>query len=105
MKNDRKRYYTTLSVADKGDYIPFVNFIARSVERTLDIYIKVLTPQTKDKEKYISLSKLAKNVKFTKKYLNLLARSGRLEAYKDGRNWVTTKEALNRYLEGRERKR
>jgi Fic family protein len=105
MKNDRKRYYASLSVADKGDYKSFVNFIARAVERTLDIYLKVLTPQTKSKEKYISLSELAKSTKFTEKYLNLLARSGKLEAHKEGRDWLTTKEALNRYLEGRDRKR
>lgn len=105
LKNDRKRYYSTLSEADKGNYKPFVNFIARAVERTLDIYLKVITPNNKKKEKYISLAELAKNSKFSKKYLNLLARSGKLEAHKEGRNWLTTKEALKRYFEGRERKR
>ncbi len=105
LKNDRKRYYRTLSLADKGDYTPFVNFIARSVERTLDIYLKVLTPKKENSEKYISLSELAKSTKYTEKYLNLLARSGKLEAHKESRNWLTTKEALARYLEGRERKR
>jgi len=105
MKNDRKRYYATLSVADKGDYAPFVNFISRAVERTLDIYLKVLTPNKINKEKFISLKELSETTKFSDKYLNLLARSGKLEAHKEGRNWLTTKEALNRYLEGRDRKR
>ena len=105
MKNDRKRYYATLSVADKGDYAPFVNFISRAVERTLDIYLKVLTPNKVTKEKFISLKELSETTKFSDKYLNLLARSGKLEAHKEGRNWLTTKEALNRYLEGRDRKR
>ncbi len=105
MKTDRKRYYTALSLADKGDYFSFVNFIARAVERTLDIYLKIVTPKSQAKEKYISLAELAKSTKYTKKYLNLLARTGKLEAHKDGRNWLTSKEALNRYTEGRERKR
>ncbi len=105
MKADRKRYYASLSLADKGDYSSFVNFIARAVERTLDIYLKVVTPKTQAKEKFVSLSELAKSTKYTKKYLNLLARAGKLEAHKDGRNWLTTKEALNRYIDGRERKR
>ncbi len=105
LKNDRKRYYSTLSLADKGDYLPFVNFIARTVERTLNIYLSVLTPKNKQKEKYTSLSELAKSTKFTEKYLNLLARNGKLEAYKEGRNWLTTRESLERYMEGRERKR
>jgi excisionase family DNA binding protein len=62
-------------------------------------------PKNEKKEKYISLAELAKTTKFSDKYLNLLARNGKLEAHKEGRNWLTTKEALKNYLEGRERKR
>ena len=105
LKSDRQRYYTALAAADKGNYSLFVNFIARAVERTLDIYLKVLTPKKEYKEKYISLAELAKTTKFSDKYLNLLARNGKLEAHKEGRNWLTTKEALENYLAGRERKR
>ena len=105
LKNDRKKYYQTLSLADKGNYVPFVNFIARAVERTLDIYLKILLPSKKGKEKFISLADLARDSKFTEKYLNLLARSGKLEAHKEGRNWLTSKDALKRYMDGRERVR
>jgi Fic family protein len=105
LKNDRKKYYQSLSLADKGDCVPFVNFIARAVERTLDIYLKILMPDKKGKERFVFLAELAKSTKFTEKYLNLLARSGKLEAHKEGRNWLTSKEALKRYLDNRERKR
>jgi Fic family protein len=105
LKNDRKRYYRTLGEADRENYVPFVRFIAQAVQRSLDIYLKVLTPARKNKEHFISLAELAKDSKFTDKYLNLLARSGRLEAHKEGRNWLSSKEALKRYLEGRERNR
>ncbi len=105
LKSDRKKYYQTLSLADKGDYVPFVNFIARAAERTLDIYLKVLIPSKKGREKFILLADLAKDSKFTEKYLNLLARGGKLEAHKEKRNWLSSKEALAKYLEGRERKR
>lgn len=105
LKNDRKRYYQALSLADKGDYIPFVNFIARAAERTLDIYLKILTPSRRGQEKFISLAELSRSTKFTEKYLNLLARKGKMEAHKDGRNWLSSREALKRYLEGRERQR
>ncbi|MBI4825158.1 MAG: Fic family protein [Nitrospirae bacterium] len=105
LKNDRKKYYRTLGESDKGNYGPFVNFIAQAVQRSLDIYLKVLTPARKTKERFISLAELAKGSKFTDKYLNLLARSGKLEAHKEGRNWLSSKEALERYLDGRERKR
>lgn len=105
LKNDRKRYYQSLSLADKGNYIPFVNFIARAVERTLDIYLKILMPSKKGNEIFVPLAELAKSTKFTEKYLNLLARNGKLEAHKEGRNWLSSRNALKRYLDGRERKR
>jgi len=103
LKNDRKRYYRTLSLADKGKYDQFVNFIARAVERTLDIYLRIMMPDKSDKEVYIPLTELAKDSKFTEKYLNLLARSGKLEAHKEGRNWLSSKDALKRYMDSRER--
>lgn len=103
LKSDRQRYYKALASADKGNYSLFVNFIARAVERTLDIYLKVLIPKKEQKERYISLAELAKTTKFSAKYLNLLARNGKLEAHKEGRNWLTTKKALKNYLEERER--
>ncbi len=103
LKNDRKRYYRTLSLADKGTYDQFVNFIARAVERTLDIYLRIVMPSKSGREIYTSLAELTKDSKFTEKYLNLLARSGKLEAHKEGRNWLSSKEALKRYMDGRER--
>ena len=105
LKNDRKKYYRVLDQADKGDYIPFVRFIAQSVERTLDIYLKVVTPKNKTKEEFMTLSELCKNTKFSSKYLNLLVRNGKLEAHKEGRIWYSSKEALGRYLDKRDRKR
>lgn len=105
LKNDRRRYYRLLAEADHGNQAPFARFIAQAVQRTLDIYLKVLTPAEKSKEKFITLADLANNSSFSAKYLNLLARTGKLEAHKEGRNWLSSKEALKRYLEGRERKR
>jgi len=105
LKNDRKKYYDTLSKADKGDLAPFVNFVARAVERSLDIYIDILTPMGKKKEKLILLGQLSRGSGFSSKYLNLLVRSGKLEAHKEGRVWLSSKEALRRYLDNRKRKR
>ncbi|MFA7702876.1 MAG: Fic family protein [Patescibacteria group bacterium] len=103
LKNDRKKYYTVLAQADLGNYKPLTKFVAQAVERSLDIYLKMLTTGGK-KENFLSLSELSKKTPYSEKYLNLLARQGKLEAHKDGRNWLTSEEALNRYLEGRERK-
>ena len=105
LKNDRKKYYDVLSKADDNKYEPLVKFIAQSVERTLDIYLKTLTPATQQQEKFLKLAEIAKNTSFSAKYLNLLARQGKLEAYKEGRDWLTSKEAIGRYLKNRIRQR
>ena len=105
LKNDRKKYYDVLSKADDGKYEPLIKFIAQSVERTLDIYLKTLTPATEKQEKFLTFNEIAKNTPFSAKYLNLLAGQGKLEAHKEGRNWMTSKEAIERYLKNRMRQR
>ncbi len=105
LKNDRKKYYRVLALADKGKYAPLVRFIAQAVGRSLSIYLKVLTPTSKKKEVFISLRELSGQSQYSAKYLNLLARTGRLEAHKDGRNWLVSKESLERYVKGRKRNR
>jgi len=105
LKNDRKKYYDVLGKADSGKYEPLVKFIAQSIERSLDIYLKTLTPANQKQEKFLTLKKISKNTTFSAKYLNLLARQGKLEAYKEDRDWLTSKEAVERYLKNRTRKR
>jgi Fic family protein len=105
LKNDRKRYYDSLDQADKNNYLPFVRFVAQAVERSLNIYLKTLLPNSRNKEKYVPLSKVSKKTPYSKKYLNLLARTGKIEAHKEKRNWVTSYEAIERYIENRMRRR
>ena len=38
-------------------------------------------------------------------YLSLLIRQGKIAGYKEGRNWLTTAEAVVVYHQGRKRKR
>ncbi|KKU13966.1 cell filamentation protein Fic [Candidatus Uhrbacteria bacterium RIFCSPHIGHO2_12_FULL_54_23] len=105
MKTDRKKYYDVLDKADSGKYEPLIKFVAQSIERSLDMYLKTLTPATTKQEKFVSLAEISKTTQFSAKYLNLLARQGKLEAYKEGRDWLTTKEAVERYLKNRTRQR
>ena len=100
LKNDRKRYYRVLSLADKGKYGPLCEFIAQAVLRSLNMYLKALTPTHKKQEGFLSLKELAKGSKYSANYLRKLATQGKLEAFKKGRNWVTTKEAIERYAKG-----
>jgi len=105
LKNDRKRYYDSLDKADTGNYLPFIRFIVQAVERSLNLYLKTLLPIKQKKETYSPLSFISKKTSYSKKYLNLLARTGRLEAFKEKRDWVTSIEAVNRYINGRMRRR
>jgi len=96
-KNDRQKYYRVLEMADNGNYKPLVLFVAQAVLRSLNIYLDVLTP-SKDKENFISLAKATKFCSYSQAYLGKLAKDGKLEAIKIKRNWMTTKEAVERYV-------
>ena len=93
LKADRKKYYDRLRRADLGDSKPFVDFIGQCVERSLDLYLDAF----KAGSDFISLAKAAKGSRYSQEYLSLLARKGRIEAVKLGRNWFIKREALARY--------
>jgi Fic family protein len=98
---DRKKYYRVLKEADMEKYINFFNFIGRSVERSLLIYLNAIKSKndTEDKYGYISLKEAAKLCNYGIEYLSYLARTGKLNAIKIRRNWMTTREALMDYIE------
>jgi Fic family protein len=100
-KTQRKQYYRALAQADAGQVEPFVNFVARGLERSLALYLSAVTPRRSRNadEDWISLSEAAAGTRFSQEYLSLLARTGRLEAVKHGRNWVTTRRAVRDYEE------
>ncbi len=95
-KNDRQKYYRVLSEADHENYKPLAGFIAQAVLKSLNIYLDVLTP-SKEKENWITLAKAKKYGSYSQAYLGKLAKEGKLEAIKPKRNWLTTKEAVERY--------
>lgn len=97
LKNDRKKYYDTLSKADKGNLLPFIEFIAQAVERSLNIYLETIHGNKSKSDRYLSLTEISKKIKFSAKYLNLLARYGKIDAHKVGRNWVTSLNAIDKY--------
>lgn len=94
LKVDRPKYLRALSEADNGNLAPFANFVARSVERSLDIYLLAFEKEAK----ILTLSEAASLTPYTQEYLSLLARKGNIGAFKLRRNWVITRKALNEYL-------
>lgn len=104
LKNDRKKYYDVLEKADDGDCAPIVLFLAQAVERTLDLYLRTFNGQEKSGS-LVTLADVSRHTPYGQKYINLLARTGRIFAVKRGRIWYTTKEAIDEYRKGRLRKR
>ncbi len=105
LKNDRKKYYQCLEKADKGHVTDIQKFIAQAVERSIQIYLKAISSKSSKANDLILLSELSKRCDFSEKYLNLLARSGKLEAHKEKRNWLSNESAVQDYLNNRIRKR
>lgn len=104
LKNDRKKYYDALNGANNGDYSKLLLLVMQAVERSLDIYLSSLN-NTYDQ--YQSVSNVANEpeVPYGQEYVSLLARQGKIDAFKEGRNWLTTKDAVLEYIKKRERKR
>jgi excisionase family DNA binding protein len=92
-KQDRDKYNRALREADQGRLDDFVNYVARCAERTLDIYLNTIEEQD-----VLTLSEASQITSFSQEYLSLLARSGRLAAFKEGRNWRVSRRELERYL-------
>lgn len=103
LRTDRKKYYRVLEKADKGNDAPHVLFIAQAVERSLDLYLRTFSKI--EKGKLLTLAEASSGTSYSSKYLNLLARAGKLDASKRGRVWYTTKEAIERYRKERLRRR
>ncbi|HFD38782.1 MAG TPA: Fic family protein [Anaerolineae bacterium] len=104
----RRQYYRVLARADAGQERPLVNFVGRAVERSLTLYLEACTPRTAPpaaEDEWIPLREAAKGTPYSQDYLSLLARKGRLEAIKRGRNWVTTRRAVAAYMASVEEKR
>jgi excisionase family DNA binding protein len=93
---DRRRYYDSLIKADNGNPAPLVNFVARCVEQSLDIYLGAVEA-SQPGNKLLSLAEAAKNTPYSQEYLSLLARRGLIGAVKVGRNWKITQKALDEY--------
>jgi len=105
LKNDRKKYYDALNQANNGNYQKLTLLMCQALERTVNIYLTSI-PSDNDEE-YQSIANIVSepNTPYSQEYVSLLARQGKIDAYKEGRNWVTTKKAINEYINNRQRKR
>ncbi len=95
-KEERGKYYHFLRLADGGNPEPFANFIAKSVDESLTLYLAIFGGT----DELISLAELAKvkECPYSQEYLGLRTRQGFLDAVKIGRKWFSTKRALMDYI-------
>jgi Fic family protein len=104
LKNDRKKYYEALNQANGGNYQKLMLLMCQALERSLNIYLNAMPDNNTDYQK-ISDIVSEPSSPYGQEYVSLLARTGKIDAYKEGRNWFTTKEAIDDYIENRQRKR
>lgn len=98
LNNDRKKYYDALNRANKEDYDKLTLLMAQTIERSLDIYLEACGAKKDDE--YVLLSELAKDLPYSQEYLSLLARQGKIDAFKQSRNWLSSKKSIDKYIEG-----
>ena len=96
LKTERLKYYDALEAGHKGDVAPFAELVARSVERSLDLYLEVLETPSQETD-LIPLREAAGRSIYSQDYLSLRARQGKLRALKHGRNWLTTRKWVSDY--------
>jgi Fic family protein len=100
LRANRKQYYSVLAQADSGKTNALINFVGRAVENSLNLYLEACTPRVKSpglENEWISLREACVGTPYSQEYLSLLARLGRIEATKRGRNWYTTRQAIKAY--------
>lgn len=97
LSNDRKKYYDGLNTANNGNYHKLMLLICQAVERSLNIYLSALPDNDQE---YKSISNIVEEptIPYGQEYVSLLARQGKIDAHKEGRNWVTTKKAILDYI-------
>jgi Fic family protein len=99
LKADRNKYYTALNTANNGNYQKLMLLMAQAAERSLNIYLNAM-PTTSYDEDYDSISSIVEDpaIPYGQEYVSLLARTGKISAHKEGRNWVTNKKAVLDYI-------
>tara|TARA_B100000809_G_scaffold251192_1_gene284441 strand:- start:12998 stop:13942 length:945 start_codon:yes stop_codon:yes gene_type:complete len=97
LKNDRKKYYAALNQANKGNYQKLMLLMCQASQRTLNIYLSAMPDTDYD---YQSITNIVKepSIPYGQEYVSLLARQGKIDAHKEGRNWVTTKKSVEDYI-------
>jgi Fic family protein len=99
LKIDRKKYYQVLNEANIGKKQPYEDFIGKSIERSLILYLSSLEKNQHEDKIFITLKEASKYCNYSSEYLSFLARKGKIAAVKmNSKVWMTTEEAIKEYI-------
>jgi Fic family protein len=101
LKNDRKKYYDALERANAGKTDDFIFLVGRAMERTMNLYFEALPDVA---SKFLTMAEASKICTYSPDYLNILARRGSIPAFKLKRNWLVSKDALQKYIKSQNKK-
>jgi Fic family protein len=100
LKNDRKKYYAALNLANKGNHEKLCLMVLQGLERSLNMYINIIPNAYGD---YQEISSIIEDpeIPYGMEYISLLARRGEINAHKEGRSWLTTKVDVMNYAKSK----
>lgn len=100
LTNDRVKYYASLNQANSGNYSKLMLLMSQATERSLNIYLSAVPGLD---QAYEAISSIVEDpdIPYSQEYVSLLARQGKIDAHKEGRNWFTTKQAVLDYIEAK----
>jgi Fic family protein len=94
----RERYLRALERADQGNPSGLVELFARAVSESINRFI---LPRLAGDARIVPLRALAEGSPYSSDYLRQLALSGRLRAVRHGSLWLSSRAALQDYMDGR----
>jgi Fic family protein len=103
LKQDRQKYFNALQQTNNGRFGKLILLVAQAIERSLDIYLMAY-PNGDDFRPIQNVLNEAE-IPYGQEYISLLARQGKIAAFKEGNTWYTSAASVQDYLNKRKRKR
>ena len=98
LQQDRKKYYDALNRANDGHYGKLLLLVLQALERSLDIFISQID-DNQDEFRPISSILEEAQLPYGQEYISLLVRQGKIAGHKEGKAWLTTRDAIFQYIQ------
>ncbi len=85
-------------MANNGNLQKLLLLMIQAIDKSLTIYINSINMDPIDEYPPISTIIEDPGIQHSQKYVSLSARQGKIEAYKDGRVWYTSKNSIETFM-------